>query len=219
MLVLGGGDGLAVREILKYPNVSSVTLVDLDPEMTKLFSTQEKLVALNGGSLRSPRVHVVNADAFIWLDQNAEMYDFIVVDFPDPNNYGVGKLYTTAFYRLMAHHLSAERPRGGAEHFAAVRADVVLVHCADAGQRRLQDLAVPCVRAVVRRVGLRARGPARLLAANGAPRGTPLRERRRSPADSSRFPPTCSRWRSRPNQLNNQVLVRYYEQEFEAINR
>ena len=106
VLVLGGGDGLAVREILKYPGVESVTLVDLDPEMTSLFSTHPLLTELNQRSLRSPRVRVVNDDAFVWLDANGEMFDFVVVDFPDPNNYGVGKLYTTAFYRLLARHLS-----------------------------------------------------------------------------------------------------------------
>ena len=108
VLVLGGGDGLAVREILKYPNVDSVTLVDLDPEMTRLFSTHPYLVTLNQHSLTNARVHVINADAFPWLQQTSEPFDFIVVDFPDPTNYSLGKLYTTAFYRLMARHLSAQ---------------------------------------------------------------------------------------------------------------
>ena len=108
VLVLGGGDGLAVREILKYPNVDSVTLVDLDPEMTRLFSTHPYLVTLNQHSLTNARVHVINADAFPWLQQTSEPFDFIVVDFPDPTNYSLGKLYTTAFYRLMARHLSVQ---------------------------------------------------------------------------------------------------------------
>jgi spermidine synthase len=108
VLVLGGGDGLAVREILKYPGVESVTLVDLDPEMTRLFSTHPFLSGLNGHSLTNARVHVINSDAFPWLDSNQEMFDFIVVDFPDPTNYSLGKLYTTAFYRLMSKHLSQQ---------------------------------------------------------------------------------------------------------------
>ncbi len=105
VLVLGGGDGLAVREVLRYPGVE-VTLVDLDPEMTRLFSTHRELVRLNGGALASPRVRVVNQDAFRWMDQTRESFDFVVVDLPDPSNYGVGKLYTTAFYRLLSHHLN-----------------------------------------------------------------------------------------------------------------
>jgi len=108
VLVLGGGDGLALREILKYPDVESITLVDLDPEMTRLFSTHPYLASLNQHSLTNPRVHVINADAFVWLDRSSDSYDFIVVDFPDPTNYSLGKLYTTAFYRLMAKHLSAQ---------------------------------------------------------------------------------------------------------------
>jgi len=108
VLVLGGGDGLAVREILKYPQVEKITLVDLDPEMTRLFSTQPMLTELNKRSLLSPRLKVVNADAFPWVDSNTDSFDFIVVDFPDPTNYALGKLYTTAFYRAVARHLSSQ---------------------------------------------------------------------------------------------------------------
>ncbi len=98
VLVLGGGDGLAVREILRYPQIESVTLVDLDPAMPRLFSTQEILTRLNAGAFSSPKVRVVNSDAFAWLKQNRRVFDFIVADFPDPSNFSVGKLYTTAFY-------------------------------------------------------------------------------------------------------------------------
>jgi spermidine synthase len=108
VLILGGGDGLAVREILKYPQVESITLVDLDPEMTKMFSSNPMLTKLNASSLLSPRVHVINADAFPWVDSNTDNFDFIVIDFPDPTNYSLGKLYTTAFYRAAARHLSAQ---------------------------------------------------------------------------------------------------------------
>lgn len=105
-LVLGGGDGLAVRELLKYPNLESITLVDLDSEMTRLFTDHPMLAPLNDFSFRNPRVHVINADAFVWLDENQGYWDFIVVDFPDPTNYSLGKLYTTAFYRLLKKHVS-----------------------------------------------------------------------------------------------------------------
>jgi spermidine synthase len=110
VLVLGGGDGLAVREILKYPAVEHITLVDLDPEMTGLFSRHAVLSELNNHSLTERRVRVINADAFVWLDTAAaDTYDFVVVDFPDPTSYSLGKLYTTTFYRLLARHLG----RGG----------------------------------------------------------------------------------------------------------
>jgi len=125
-LVLGGGDGLAVREILKYPAIESVTLVDLDPAMTRLFAQAPLLRALNADALNSPRVQVINRDAARWLEEcdtaspgvaAAEsqlgehgvcFFDFIVVDFPDPSSYAIGKLYSTAFYRLLSRRL-AER--------------------------------------------------------------------------------------------------------------
>ncbi|MEP6592320.1 MAG: polyamine aminopropyltransferase [Acidobacteriota bacterium] len=106
VLILGGGDGLAVREVLKYPQVERIVLVDLDPAMTRLFSSNRLLTTLNGGSLLSPKVQVVNADAFLWVDSAPDIFDFIVVDFPDPTNYSLGKLYTTVFFSALGHHLS-----------------------------------------------------------------------------------------------------------------
>jgi len=106
VLVLGGGDGLAVREILRHANIEHITLVDLDPAMTKLFSTSEPLVELNQGSLKNPRVHVINDDAGRWLESNTEVFDAIYADFPDPSNFGLGKLYSVPMYRLLSKHLS-----------------------------------------------------------------------------------------------------------------
>ena len=105
--VLGGGDGMAVREILKYPSVEHVTLVELDPNMTKLFSEHATLAGLNGHALASPKVKVVNTDAFKWLQDTEEVFDVIVVDFPDPTNFAIGKLYTNSFYALLDQRLSA----------------------------------------------------------------------------------------------------------------
>ena len=107
VLILGGGDGLAAREVLKHPSVEQVTLVDLDPRMTQLFSERQSLVLLNQGALKSPKVKVVNADAFQWLEGNVEVFDVIIVDLPDPTNYSIGKLYTTAFYSLLDRSLAA----------------------------------------------------------------------------------------------------------------
>jgi spermidine synthase len=106
VLVLGGGDGLAVREILRYPGVERVTLVDLDPEMIRLFSDNPLLTAVNAGALRDPRVRVLNADAFVWLADSREAFDVVVVDFPDPHNFSLGKLYSRTFYRVLRAHLA-----------------------------------------------------------------------------------------------------------------
>ena len=106
VLVLGGGDGLAVREILKYPSIENITLVDLDSEMTSIFKENLRLSELNQHAFNSPKVKIIASDAFSWLDKNQGFYDFIVVDFPDPTNFSLGKLYTNSFYKLVAEHLS-----------------------------------------------------------------------------------------------------------------
>ena len=114
VLVLGGGDGLALREVLKHPGVQQVTLVELDPHMTRLFAQHPALVALNAGALANPKVQVINADAYTWLEQAAQAttaqgpgYDVVVIDFPDPTNFSLGKLYTTSFYQRVDQVLSA----------------------------------------------------------------------------------------------------------------
>lgn len=102
ILILGGGDGLALREVLKYPSVESVILVDLDPMMTNLATHFPALKMLNENSMNDKRVSVINQDAFIWLaEANVEPFDIAIVDFPDPNNFALGKLYTTRFYKLL----------------------------------------------------------------------------------------------------------------------
>lgn len=101
ILVLGGGDGLAVREILKYTSVKSVTLVDLDEGMTQLFRTNEILRKHNRDALNDPRVTIINKDAFIWAKEAQNQFDVMIVDFPDPSNYSLGKLYTTSFYKSL----------------------------------------------------------------------------------------------------------------------
>jgi len=111
VLVLGGGDGMAVREILKYGGVEQVTLVELDPHMTRLFTQNPVLRALNGGALADPRLRIVNSDAYLWLEEQtgkgSETFDVIVIDFPDPTNFALGKLYTTSFYQRADQVLAA----------------------------------------------------------------------------------------------------------------
>ena len=101
VLVMGGGDGLAVREVLKYPGVAHVDLVDLDPAMTSIFRKNDGLAKLNGYALRSPKVSILNMDAFQFVKGQHAPYDAIIADFPDPSNYSIGKLYTTVFYQSL----------------------------------------------------------------------------------------------------------------------
>jgi spermidine synthase len=106
VLILGGGDGLALREVLRYETVQAVTLVDLDPAMTEFGRGFAPVVAQNGGAFADPRVTVVNDDAMVWLDGQRGVWDVAIVDFPDPNNFALGKLYTQLFYRRLRAHLA-----------------------------------------------------------------------------------------------------------------
>jgi spermidine synthase len=106
VLVLGGGDGLAVRELLKYKETSEITLVDLDPAMTALASEHPMLRKINQDSFRSPKVHVVHADAFTYLQKSKQLFDIIIADLPDPNNTGLARLYSVEFYKLIHHTLA-----------------------------------------------------------------------------------------------------------------
>lgn len=100
ILVLGGGDGCAVREILKYKNVEQITLVDLDPRMTGLASENDFFVNMNKGALKDAKVKIMHQDAFQFLEHNNLVFDAIIIDLPDPNNVDLNKLYTKEFYYL-----------------------------------------------------------------------------------------------------------------------
>jgi spermidine synthase len=105
-LVLGGGDGLALRELLAHDSVEAVTLVDLDPAMTELGQHFTPLAALNQHAFEDPRVQVVNQDAMIWLESAPGGWDVAIVDFPDPNTFALGKLFTRRFYQALGEHLA-----------------------------------------------------------------------------------------------------------------
>jgi len=213
VLVLGGGDGLAVREILKYPGVESVTLVDLDPEITTLFTHTDFLAALNGGSLRSPKVHVINADAFVWLQDQRQRFDAIVVDFPDPSNYTIGKLFSVTFYRRLAASLA---PDG----WAVIQSTSPLV----------APSAYWCVEHTLQAAGFETAAYHALVPSFGEwgfvlAGHTPFHMPTRLPdglrfltpdvlAQMFSFPPDMQRVPTEINRLDNQVLVRYFEAEW-----
>jgi spermidine synthase len=101
VLILGGGDGLAAREVLKYDDVERIDLVDIDERMTTLCNSFEPLRKLNQGSLSHPKLHVHNLDAFNFVRQAGDKYDRVILDFPDPRNEALTKLYSVEFYRLL----------------------------------------------------------------------------------------------------------------------
>jgi spermidine synthase len=213
VLVLGGGDGIAVREVLRYPSVTNVVLVDLDPEMTRLFSTQELLLRINQSALLSARVHVVNADAFTWLKSNTNQFDFIIADFPDPSNFSLGKLFTTTFYARVQ---TALRSPGA-----------IAVQCTSPWVARKSFW---CVDETLRVSGF-VTEPYHLYVPSFGEWGFILASREPLPQvlrlpdglkyiseastrDMFHFPPDMGPVKVEPNRLNNQMLVRYFEEEW-----
>jgi len=109
VLVLGGGDGCAIREILKYSSVENITLVDLDPSMTTLANTHEVLLSVNEGSLKNSKVKIINKDGYNYLEDCNDFFDVIIVDLPDPKSVELGRLYSAEFYSMCYMRL---RPNG-----------------------------------------------------------------------------------------------------------
>jgi len=217
VLILGGGDGMAAREVLKYPGVESVTLVDLDEGMTSLFSTSPDLLRLNLGSLVDPRVRVINADAGKWLEQTSELFDFAIADFPDPSNYSLGKLYTVSFYKLLKQHLAesglaviqSTSPYNAPRAFWSVDASLK-----EAGWQTWP------YHALVPSFGEWGY----ILAGKGyrMPEKIPVATRFITPEVVQglfRFPPDMPRVAVEPNRLNTQPLVRYFEEDWAKVIR
>lgn len=221
VLILGGGDGMAAREILKYPDVQDITLVELDAHMIDLFSKEPLLRRLNHDSLLSPKVHVVNRDAFRWLEERlaapgSEPFDVIVVDFPDPTNFSLGKLYTTSFYSLAERNLSASG-------YMVVQTTSPLI-----ARRSYWTVA-----ATLESIGLRT-APYHAHVPSFGEWGfiiaghRPFRQPAALPPDLRflsagtlallfDFPPDMSRVPAEPNRLSNQVLVQTFESEWGEI--
>lgn len=216
VLVLGGGDGLAVREILKYPQVASITLVDLDPEMTRLFSTHPVLTKLNDKSLLSERVHVMNADAFPWVDSNRDSFDFIVIDFPDPTNYSLGKLYTVAFYRAVARHLSAQGFMVVQSTSPMFARDSFWCIAQTLKQAGLQTYPYHVYVPSFGEWGFVLAGTHEYIPPSAFLPGLRFVTKEGLPA-LFQFPPDMSPLSMPPNELNSQVLVRTYENDWKDI--
>lgn len=108
VLVLGGGDGLLTRELLKYKEVESLTLIDIDPEMVRVSMTHPLIRRMNKDSFRDPRVTVKVMDAFYFVKTTKEKYDAIFMDFPVPNDHNLSKLYSMEFYSFVRKHLKKD---------------------------------------------------------------------------------------------------------------
>jgi spermidine synthase len=210
----GGGDGLAAREVLRWPDVQSVTLVDLDPGMTDLARSRAELVRLNRGALDDPRLRVVNEDAMAFLRLNRERYDVAILDFPDPSSYAVAKLFSVELYR----HVRARLSDSGV---VAVQATSPYYAPRSYGSI-IESLRAAGFSALPYHVFLPSFGEwGFVLAGNDgllAPEHVPLDGLRylddRTLAELFRFPPDLALASAEPNRLNSQALVRYYQDEW-----
>lgn len=118
ILILGGGDGLALRDIWKMDaffkknnpdcSIGKVDLVDLDKDMVDLAKTNTLFKKLNTGALDHPKVHCHYQDAFVFVKKNTKRYDVIIIDLPDPAEPALGKLYSREFYTMLRQSLAAD---------------------------------------------------------------------------------------------------------------
>ncbi len=219
VLILGGGDGLALREVLAHPSVEHVTLVDLDPAMTQLGKHYPPLAELSRHSLADRRVTVVNADAMVWIEANDPLWDVILIDFPDPSSYGLAKLYTKLFYTRIHSRLAP----GGA---VGIQATSPLV----------ARQAYWCVIETMRAAGLTVRGyqvtvPSFGVWGFGLAKQAAFEPPTQPPDVALRFlnaaalaamfemPADMTPVPVEVNQLDNPVVVRYYEREWKRWQR
>ena len=119
VLIIGGGDGLGLKQVLRW-QPEQVTLLDLDADLVKLFKSPDTdmpenltqaMLALNGDALNDPRVTIINDDAFNGVDKliaTGVKYDAIIVDLPDPSHPDLNKLYSDYFYRKLKELMSSD---------------------------------------------------------------------------------------------------------------
>jgi len=219
VLILGGGDGLALREVLRYPTLRRATLVDLDPEMTRLFSSSPPLVALNHDSFHDLRVRLINADAARWVETNEDSFDVAFVDFPDPSTFALGKLYSVPFYALLRKRMAAH--------------GIVVVQ---ATSPYFAPHAYWSIEATLRAAGFKTYpyhtyvpsfGEWGFILATVEDDFTPP-TRYRLPMryvngevtrEMFTFPPDMQRIEVEPNHLNTQALVRYFDEDWHRVIR
>lgn len=212
-LVLGGGDGMALREVLRYPGITHADLVDLDGQVTDMFRNRSDLAALNDSSLSSPRSTVTNADAFAWIREQEDPYDFIAIDFPDPVNFSVGKLYSLKFYQEVKRLLAP----GG-------------IMVVQSTSPYVAPKSFWCVERTLREAGFQtipyhvyvpSFGEWGFIMAMNRPYFPPSSYPEglrfitpETVVNMLHFPPDMMVESGEPNRLNNQVLVQYFEEEW-----
>jgi spermidine synthase len=215
VLILGGGDGLGLREVLRHPHVEAVTLVDIDPEMTSLSERFGRLGELNRHAFRDTRVTVVNRDALIWLEESApeETFDTVLIDFPDPHSFALGKLYTTRFYRLLRKRMKEGAALGiqCTSPLATRKSYWCVVRTLEAAGFVVRPYAVGIPSFGIWGFAL-AKGGSCEIPSGPLPPGLRYLDERVLPSLFV-MPPDLGPVEVKVNRLDNQQLVRYYEAE------
>jgi len=107
VLIIGGGDGLALREVLKWSSVESVDLVDHDDELVSL--GRWKLKDLNLNAFSDKRVKVFVDDEREFLKETDKKYDVIIIDTIDPEvDQSLSRLFTKEFYLIARQKLKQD---------------------------------------------------------------------------------------------------------------
>jgi spermidine synthase len=211
VVVLGGGDGLVARELLKYDDVQHIFVVDLDPSMTDLARNFLPLTQINEDSLDDPRVTVVNQDAYKFIEESGDRYPVVIIDLPDPNNESLSRLYSETFYRLLKKRLS---PDGvfvtqAASPYFVREAFWIIVHTAEAADFQVLPLRthVPSFGEWGFVIGAPVRPPE-----VHVPDGITLRYLTPEVLEAGRiFDPDIAEVDTGVNTLNNPILPRAYE--------
>jgi spermidine synthase len=206
VLVLGGGDGLALREILKHPEVRRVVLVDLDPQMVALARRHPRLTRRNRKSFEDPRVKVIAEDAFLFVRRAREQFDGIFIDLPQPVSVSLSKLYTVEFYRDVARQA---RPRA----IIAVQSEEV---------EASRGKALWCIVRTLEAAGLHARpyltGSLAYTLASHAPLDVGKMDAQKTDTLTAammrglfEIPKDLGPWNVEPNRIEDHALLRYYK--------
>lgn len=108
VLLMGAGDGLALREVLKWQDVERVVLVDLDRAVVDFARKHPFLVRANASAYFDSRVQVIQGDAFVKVPNLPDIFDVIIADFPDPDRDVIAKLYSQGFYQRLLSRLAPD---------------------------------------------------------------------------------------------------------------
>lgn len=145
VLLLGGGDGLALREILKYDKIEHITHIELDPEFTEFCRTHPQIKKLNNGSLEpNSRVSRFYGDAFYLIKKESTKYDYIIIDFPYPFSYDLWKLYSLEFYLSLQKKISKD---GIIVLDAPVQSEKVAKHIGNSKSKEINSVLYSTIKA------------------------------------------------------------------------